>query len=199
MILFFDTETTGFYKDRLPFDHPDQPRLVQFAAQLTDEDGEMVSQVSLIVNPEMDIPKAASDVHGVSTKLAAQVGVTQNSALGLFCFLASRASFVVAHNIKFDVGVMSCAAARKGGPMPHFDEICTMEEASPHINLPPTERMIAAGINKPKSPKLEECTQHFFGEPLDGAHDALIDVQACARVYFHLKSKDLIGQNGDTS
>lgn len=56
------------------------------------------------------------------------------------------------------------------------------------MNLPPTERMRAAGFNKPKPPKLEECIRHFFNEDLDGAHDAMIDVAACRRVYFHLKT-----------
>ena len=65
---------------------------------------------------------------------------------------------------------------------------CTMEAATPIVNLPPTERMVAAGITKPKPPKLEECIRHFFDESLEGAHDALIDVRACSRVFFHLKT-----------
>jgi DNA polymerase-3 subunit epsilon len=61
-----------------------------------------------------------------------------------------------------------------------------MEAATPVLNLPPTERMIAAGFDKPKPPKLEECIRHFFNEDLEGAHDAMADVIACRRVYFHL-------------
>ena len=37
-----------------------------------------------------------------------------------------------------------------------------------------------------KWPKLEECVRHFFGETLVGAHDALTDVRATARVFYHL-------------
>lgn len=48
-------------------------------------------------------------------------------------------------------------------------------------------RMLAAGISKPKAPKLAECVKHFFGEDLAGAHDALVDVRACARVFFRLR------------
>jgi hypothetical protein len=33
-----------------------------------------------------------------------------------------------------------------------------------------------------------QCIQHFFGEKLDGAHDAMNDLAACKRVYLHLKS-----------
>ena len=65
---------------------------------------------------------------------------------------------------------------------------CTMEAAAPIVNLPPTERMLAAGFNKPKAPKLEEAIRFFFDESLDGAHDAMVDVIACRRIYFHLKN-----------
>lgn len=39
MILFFDTETTGFPHKSKPVDHPDQPHVVQLAAELTEDDG----------------------------------------------------------------------------------------------------------------------------------------------------------------
>lgn len=188
MILFFDTETTGFYQDRLPFDHPDQPRLVQLAAQLTEEDGTPLSSVSLIVNPGVTIPERASAVHGIDNLTAERSGISENTAVGIFAFMARRASLAVAHNSKFDIGVMECARARTSIPLEFPEAFCTMEAASPIINLPPTERMVAAGFNKPKPPKLEECIRHFFGEELDGAHDAMVDLAACRRVYFHLKS-----------
>ena len=63
-----------------------------------------------------------------------------------------------------------------------------MTSAAPIVNLPPTDRMRAAGRTGPKSPKLSECVQHFFSEEMIGAHDAMVDVRACARVFFHLKS-----------
>lgn len=190
MILFFDTETTGFFQDRLPVDHPDQPYIVQLAAELCDDSGDSVSSFSLIIDNGVEIPAQASGVHGITTERAAQFGVSASSALSMFTHLYQRADVVVAHNIKFDRGVIEAAIAR------HYDRVmplrkplfCTMEAASPIVNLPPTERMIAAGFTKPKPPKLEECIRHFFNEALDGAHDAMIDVGACRRVYFHLKS-----------
>lgn len=189
MILFFDTETTGFYKDRLPFDHVDQPHLVQIALMLTKDDGEPVSQASLIVNPGVPIPLQASSIHGIGDDLAAQVGVSERTALGLYGFMASRADLIVAHNAKFDINVMACLYARAGESPAPVSLYCTMEASTALVNLPPTERMIAAGMSdKPKPPKLSECIAHFFGEDLEGAHDALVDVTACARVYFHLQS-----------
>jgi DNA polymerase-3 subunit epsilon len=37
-----------------------------------------------------------------------------------------------------------------------------------------------------KWPKLTDAYMHFFGEELDGAHDALVDVRGCQRVHLHL-------------
>ena len=47
----------------------------------------------------------------------------------------------------------------------------------------PTERMRAAGRNHPKTPNLGEAYQHFTGNALDGAHDAMVDVNACIAIY----------------
>jgi DNA polymerase-3 subunit epsilon len=194
MILFFDTETTGFFQDRLPIDDPDQPYIVQLAAQLCRDDGEPIAGFSFIVDPGISngvsIPPRAAEVHGITDEIAVQFGVSAEFALNAFTHLYQRADLVCAHNIKFDRGVIEAAISR------HYKKVmplrkalfCTMEVATPIINLPPTERMIAAGFNKPKPPKLEECVKHFFGEELDGAHDAMVDVTACRRVYLHLKT-----------
>lgn len=189
MILFYDTETTGFYQYRLPVDDENQPHLVQLAMQLCEDDGSIASQVSVIVDCPVSIPDQASSVHGIDNHRSAQLGVKPETAVGLYNFMASRADLVVAHNIKFDSAIMRTACVRAGHEtILSVPEYCTMEAAAPIVDLPPTERMIAAGINKPKSPKLEECIKHFFDEDLEGAHDALVDVTACRRVFFHLKS-----------
>jgi DNA polymerase-3 subunit epsilon len=190
VILFFDTETTGFFLDRLPVDHPDQPYIVQIAAQLCEEDGEPVAGFSFVVDPGVPIPSKASDVHGITNERAEKFGVSQEYALGAFTHLYQRADVVCAHNIKFDKGVMEAAIARHYGKiMPLRKNLyCTMEGAKPIVNLPPTDRMKAVGMTGPKPPKLEECIKHFFNEELAGAHDAMIDVVACQRVYLHLRT-----------
>lgn len=193
MILFFDTETTGFFQDRLPVDHPDQPYIVQLAAQLCEDDGTVVSGFSFVVDPGIgvvSIPDRAAEVHGITEEVAVRFGVSSEFALSAFTHLYQRSDLVCAHNIKFDRGVIEAAISR------HYRKVmplrkplfCTMEAATPVINLPPTEKMKAVGFDKPKPPKLEECIQHFFNESLDDAHDAMADVVACRRVYLHLKS-----------
>lgn len=189
-ILFWDTETTGFLDERLPRDHEAQPYIVQLAALLCEDDGRQIADFSLIVNPGVEIPEKAAAIHGITTERAIHYGCEAGVALALFSLLYRRADLLCAHNAKFDKGVTEVAIARQyGKTMPIRKPIfCTMEAATPIVNLPPTERMIAAGFNKPKPPKLEECVRHFFNEEMVDAHDAKADLQACRRVYFHLMS-----------
>ncbi len=200
MILFIDTETTGFFNDNRPVDDPSQPYIVQLAAILCEESGRIRSEFSLIIDPNLSanvdvvIPEAASRVHGITNEIATRLGVSANDALSIFARLYGAADLICAHNIEFDKNIMEAAISRRYGkvlPMrkPMF---CTMRASTPVLNLPPTERMKAAGFDKPKPPKLEECTRHFFNEEL-GAHDARADAAACRRVYFHLKEMKEMG------
>ena len=189
MILFFDTETTGFLQPGAPLNHPSQPHIVQLAAQLCDDTGTILAGFSLIVDPGVPLPERVSAIHGITDERAALYGVKPATALGMFAHLYGRAELLVAHNIKFDMGVMDVAYTRHRpkDELLQKPRFCTMEAATPIINMPPTDRMRAAGFTKPKPPKLEEAIRHFFDEPLDGAHDAMVDVIACRRVFFHLR------------
>lgn len=190
MILFFDTETTGLPDKRMPLDWEGQPHLVQLAAVLTEDDGTERGSFSTIIEPSgWTIPEGAAKVHGITTELAAAAGMPIHPALYTFMQMRQRANVLVAHNIKFDAEIIKIAVARTDFSYPKPPPVtmfCTMESASPIIALPPTERMIAAGYTKNKPPNLGECIRHFFNEELTGAHDALVDVRACARVYFHI-------------
>ena len=190
MKFFWDTETSGFPDYRLPPDHPDQPQLVQLACLLTDDAGvEKASAVMLVQTMRGPIPKQASDVHGITTRDAEEHGVYPTGALYFWDRLAQMADTIVAHNIKFDWAVIEAAWAHNNPaakPKPPLNDLttryartarfCTCEAAAPIVNLPPTARMISAGFDKPKAPKLAECIAHLFGEDLPSAHDAMVDV-----------------------
>lgn len=192
MILFFDTETTGLPDKGLPRDHPAQPHIVQLAALLMNDEGDEVASLNVIVEPAgYTIPVAASNVHGITTEIAQACGIPLSAAMWPFVHLGCRASMFVAHNAPFDVEMIEIEMTRmpaRNYPTRPAKTFCTMEASAPIVNLPPTPKMVAAGINKPKAPKLTEAYRHFFGEDLVGAHDALADVRACARIYFHLQT-----------
>ncbi len=195
MILFFDTETTGLPDYRAPSDAPQQPHLAQIALLLQDEGGNDRGVVSMVIRPDgWTIPDDVAAIHGITQARALAEGIPESLAALLYKTYVEQCSIRVAHNESFDRRIMRIAMLRSGvtreeiealEKRPHF---CTCLAATPIVDLPPTEKMRAAGFKKPKAPKLEECIKHFFGEGLSGAHDALVDVRACARVYFYLQS-----------
>lgn len=190
--LIFDTETTSFVQDRLPFNHSSQPKLVELGMKLTDDAGKMIQCASMIVKPDgWIIPTAAAAVHGITTETALAIGVPYRLVVALFCEWYNLADEVVAHNESFDDRVMRCAIHQNGRDpnekMKNLKRTCTVIMATPIVNLPPTAKMIAAGFgNKPKMPNLTECVRFFFGETFEGAHRALNDVEQCARIYFEM-------------
>lgn len=196
MILFYDTETTGLPDFKAPSDAPQQPHIVQLAAILIDPVTRIERAiVDLIVKPDdWTIPVEIAAIHGITDEIAAAAGVDERLAADLFLDLRERATVEVAHNIGFDRRIMRIAILRHLGMTREeietgekVVEFCTMRNSAALVNLPPTAKMLAAGFTKPKPPRLSECVKHFFGEELDGAHNALVDVRACARVYFHLQ------------
>ncbi len=190
MILFVDTKTTGFTRDRLPLADPAQPYIVQLAAQLCEPGGKQIAGFSLIIDNGVAIPEQAKAVHGISEEHCIRFGVSTTFALSMFAHFHQRAELIVAHNMKFDKAVLETAMTRVQGVEMRLNKplYCTMESAKPVINIPPTDRMRAAGFTGPKAPKLEECIRHFFNEELSGAHDAMAGMLACKRVYLYLKS-----------
>lgn len=195
MILAFDTETTGLPDWRAPSDAEHQPHLVQLAMILMENDFTERASVSLIIKPDgWDIPAEVSAIHGITTEMANEFGVPEKTAARLFGqLLYGRKALAVGHNVSFDLRIMRIALLRAGVSKDDLDDksaesFCTMQAATPIVNMPPTEKMLAAGFNKPKPPKLSECIRHFFGEELVGAHDALVDVRACVRVFRHLST-----------
>lgn len=195
-ILFFDTETTGLPSSRQPLDHDCQPDIVQLAWQLYDR-GVCVRSCGVIVNPETagEVPEDAAKIHGITTEMANAYGVLQAVALAGLFRCAVDIDLVVGHNLGFDMKMLEIAVGRyldgDGTKRPIFStpRYCTMEASRDIVKLPPTDRMLAAGFTRYKSPKLEEAYRFLFGESLHGAHDALIDVQATARVYFELQRR----------
>lgn len=190
MFLAFDTETTGLPLFSDPSDDPRQPHLVQLAALLIQPNGDVVDSISTIVKPGLGarMEPEAFKAHGISLERARAEGAEAKDVADKFFALVEQADMLIGHNVSFDVRIMRIHAARWLGakwdnPLPAF---CTMKRSSQIVNLPPTENMRRAGRFYPKPPKLEECIQHFFGEKLDGAHDALVDVRASIRVFLHL-------------
>lgn len=190
MILGYDTETTGLPDWHQPSDAPHQPHVIQIAMVLQSMDGIELDRFVSIVKPGPGAvmePKAF-EAHGITLEQAMDEGADPVEVTDHFIDCAAKASLMVGHNESFDRRLMRIMAARHKGFKwePTCPAFCTMWKSKFIINLPPTQRMIETGMPGPKAPKLEEAYQYFFGEKLEGAHDALVDVQASLRVMWHL-------------
>lgn len=182
MILFFDTETTDLWKDALPIGSVEQPKIVQIAALLTEDDGTEVMSMNAIVRQEY-VPEKASSIHGITTEVSQAKGLNEGTVMTLFEELLMLADTVVAHNGEFDQKVVLNSIAildqKLSDPFVGKKAFCTMKSSTPICKL--------KGRRGYKWPKLIEAHQILLGEGFDGAHDALADVRACKRVYFKLQ------------
>lgn len=188
-ILFYDCETTGVPKKGVPAGSPVHPHICQLAAQLV-ADGRVVAEFNFLVKPQnWGVPKEAEAVHGISTEMCEQFGLPIRTVITCLIRLAQRASLGVAHQREFDnllvwTELIRCELATELAFWLEFPGFCTMEASTPILQIPPTQRMIAAGFNKFKNPNLKEAYAFFTnGGTFDGAHDAAADVSACRKVY----------------
>lgn len=188
MILFFDTETTGFPNFNERARHESQPHIVQLAAILTDDAGKVMESHNVIVKPDgWTIPKEVSDIHGITDEIA-KIGIPEKLAASLLLDMVKKSALVVAHNLTFDKFIARIALRRfdlftdeEDAWWKSLPSFCTMREMTEMCELPSTT---GRGF---KWPKLSEAYQFAFNKPLDGAHDALVDVTACKDLYFWLK------------
>lgn len=198
MIMFFDTETTGLPLWGEPSSDPRQPHIVQICACLCEDNGLEHVSFNLVQKPaNWTIPAEVVKIHGITTEIATRVGVPGISILRLWEHYAAMAQIWVAHNASFDIRMMRIMAKKLGRPdlkeslaaqgrAPTI--FCTQREAKDIVQMPPTNRMMAAGRKTWKGPKLEEAVKHFFGRDFQ-AHRADSDMRACKAVYYAIKGK----------
>lgn len=204
--LFLDTETQSLPLFDQPSEHPDQPHVVQLGAMLIDLDTRKeLATLDLIIRPDgWTIPDQVAAVHGITTEMARDLGVSEvvavDALLSMWRPAPGNERLWIAHNSPFDQRIIRIAIKRffdqrePGAATPLSDVWkaarceCTQRLATPILKLPPTAKMRAAKRFHHKSANLGEAYQHFTGKPLEGAHNALVDVRACAAVYFAIKA-----------
>ena len=133
MYLVFDTETTGlpknFSKPIDDFDNWSTARCVQLAWQLHDSHGELIESGNDLIKPEgFEIPLESTAIHKISNKLAIENGVSIVNALSKFSKVLSQASYIIGHNVNFDINILGSEYLRIGqdSPLLHAKYIDTM-------------------------------------------------------------------------
>lgn len=194
--LIVDTETTGLPKRRNAEveDIQNWPRVVQVAWMLVDEQGLLVDDDCLIVRNKGVVPKAAEDVHGISTEKMRTEGVAPSEAYAKLMEQARNAEYIVMHNVDFDLPVLAADMLRHKleGLSEEFQAkrfVCTMRAGR-------DECRIDNGRGGYKYPKLTELFGHlYFNDtdvPIGGMHSADADVLVTYRCFMKLKEKNKV-------
>lgn len=165
--LTFDTETTGLYK------HPHakmavQPKIIEFGGALLDQDGNIVDELQLLINPGEPLEAIITKITGLTDEdLVDEPPFTEVYPLIRDFF--ARADAVIAHNLPFDYTLVNLELQRH--ELTDFRwpkiRICTVQE-----NVPVWGRR----------PKLTELYARHIEQPLAQTHRAIDDVRALVEV-----------------
>lgn len=211
-VMIFDTETTGFLKSK-----PYIVSICYFIYAITSNDNEttvnLLHKAYYIVKPHNDayeIPKESTNVHGITTKFARTNGITNECLVQRLheIFDSYHIDEIVAHNLEFDIGVLSLQLNRfdKGDQNGHFlldkigdiDGFCTCHSGS-DITKIEFKSKFKTSKHKYKIPKLKELFIFYFPNNKFEEHNAESDTYACARCYFKMRYDIDIDLNKHTS
>lgn len=162
-IVFFDLETTGtnVLKDRI----------VEIA-MIRLEDGNK-KQLHSLINPEIPIPQAASDVHGITDEKVAEAPTLKTMA-PLVAGMIDGADLAGFNSNNFDIPLLYAELHRVGHPVDLtgalFVDACTIFKRK-------EERTLSAAV------------KHYLGRDHEGAHGAMADVEATIEVFKAQRSR----------
>ena len=184
-VLFYDLETTGLPKRG---DDPNlQPAIIQIAGCMVDttawtldepQDG-IMEEFSKMVNPEVGDDRweaGAIKAHGIEPKDIADAA-SFFTVGAEFSEFAVGGEYLSGYNIiDFDNRILDWQLRRYGMSL-HFPW------PPRHVDLADVVKRSGKYVGKrgPKFPKLVELYADVAGAPLEGAHDALVDVRATVR------------------
>jgi DNA polymerase III subunit epsilon len=187
--LFFDTETTGLPENyKAPSSDLDNwPRIVQIAWILKDENATLNERTCIIFPNGFEIPKSATAIHGITTKMACEMGHPLKNVMACFSRDLMAADIIVAHNLSFDIKIVGAEFLRTEvkNDLTKKSICCTMQSSTEYCELPGKHYGY-------KWPKLSELYYKLFDETLKDGHDAMIDTEACAKCFFELKRLGVI-------
>lgn len=173
-IAVFDTETTGV--------DPREARIVTAAIALLNRDGEIAERYDWLLDPGVEIPLPAVQVHGISTDVArtsgihAEVGIAQ--IVERVTEMLARGFPIVAYNAPFDLSLLLAEAHRYGIAWP--------ETIAPVIDPLILDKQFDRFRRGKRT--LTAVAAHY-GVDIGQAHDAGDDAIAAGRVLHRLTEK----------
>jgi DNA polymerase-3 subunit epsilon len=172
----FDVETTGV--------NPESDRIVMAAVSLVG-DGRQAEHISWLMDPGIDIPVAATSVHGISTERARSEGRVAGEAVEeITTVLADQLQQgvpIIAFNARFDLTILNQEASRHG-LRPLLDRV-----GGPEGMLVIDPYVLDKQFDRFRRGKrtLGAVCEHYR-VVLDEAHAANSDALAAARVAYRL-------------
>jgi len=180
----FDTETTGLPTPVETLDGTKliYPRLVQLAWIILNENLEEISHASFIIQPDQwTIPEDVVKIHGITTTDAFLLGEPIRDVLASFGAAIADCTYIVAHNIAFDTGVLNGEYERYDidNAIAEKQQCCTMETGKQIMKIPGTDGY--------RRPNLARLAKHYFpNSEFIIAHDALADAQKVVRIFVRM-------------
>lgn len=168
------------------------PRITQLSYQVAVlETGEVVKEYDSIIKPDgWTVPKEQFFIeNNISTERCEREGIPCIDALQELKSDMAECEIIVTHNNDFDIPVIQAEMIRYGvKDVKKLIKICTMKETIEFCKLPNRN-----GYSSYKYPKLEELYNILFKKDMEGAHDALSDVNACRECFIQLIKLNQIG------
>lgn len=201
-VLVFDTETTGLFPKKELYTIENMPHITQLCFIVYDMmTKEVVKKYNKYINipKHVEIPEFVTNLTGI-TREKCDSGVRTIDALRQFYKAYRGCDAVVAHNLTFDKRMIEIEIQRYALEFfPEMMDACFMFNDTYNelhgINVLCTGKMGRDVCNimipskfpdgKPykKMPKLSELYEFLFHTPLEGAHDANVDTEACLRCF----------------
>jgi DNA polymerase III subunit epsilon len=172
--LVLDTETTGL-------DPKDNHRIIELACV------ELINYIPTgaswhwYFNPERDVPKSATEVHGLTQAFLADKPLFGAAAADIVAVLEDTR--LIIHNAAFDVGFLNAEFARLGLPPIGMDRV--------------TDTLALARRKHPGSPNNLDalCRRYGIDNSKREKHGALLDSELLADVYLRLIGAEQAGLN----
>jgi len=163
----FDLETTGI--------DVETSRIVSATVAIIDREGAVLERVDWLLDPGIEIPAQATNVHGITTEDAVANG--RGAAEGVAEIVATirehlgRGLPLVAYNAPYDLTLLNRESLRHG--------VLPLVAPSPVVD----PLVIDKAIDRyRKGKRTLEVTSAFYGVSLDDAHDSGADAIAAGRV-----------------
>lgn len=183
--LVLDTETSGLPKKwDVPFDAKNNwPHVLQIAWIIFDKAGNQVKKENHYLKPgKFNITKASLKVHKLDKEFLMHHGKDRKSVFKKFSAdIRKYHPLIIAHFVELDYNMVGAEYYRLGlsNPLQKSNLFCTLKASAPYVKNPALEFL-----------KLGVFYKTLFKKKPTQLHNALVDAQLTAEIFFHLLNKN---------